>query len=403
MSNQQLTDKMQIARGRLGLYAGFWLALTSKMQWKAGDPMGGVAMTDGKTVTYNLENLNARPLGDVMFIALHEVMHPMLCHLTRRGSRNPKIYGAAIDIVGNKLLKKVAEQTPKLDMTVPPDALFGAAFGIDDDKVTTVEAVYEILLKQCKAAAKKAGKGDPGDGMPMFDMHGDPADGDGKPMSPAQLEAMEKDWKVSVQAAAVMAKNMGKLPGFMEQFIADLLAPKVDWKSHLWMAVTRVARDESSYRRFNRRHMSRGVYMPGMYSERIGGLGYFCDTSGSISTEEFKQAMGEMSYLLEEIKPERIYFGQVDTRLHCVDELTPDDMPLPGLKVHGRGGTDMKEAFEWACQHEHEIDMFILQTDGFVPPLDGELHPNCPVIIIKTTDAELPPGWDFPVVVEVRV
>lgn len=403
-----IDDKMQIARGRLGLYAGFWLALAAKMQWVAGNASntpGGVAATDGRRVWYNRDDLNARSIGEVVFIALHEIGHPMLCHLTRRGSRNPKIYGAAIDIVLNKLLKKIAEETTQLAMEVPKDALFGAAFGIPDAQVTTVEHVYELLLKKCKeAGGKSKGKGgDPGNGMPTFDVHLDPTNEDGTPMSGAQAEANEKDWRVSVQAAAVMAKQMGKLPGFMEEFIGELLAPKVDWKSHLWMAVSRMAKDESSYRRFNRRHISRGIYMPGMYSERIGAVGYFVDTSGSISTEEFKQAMGEMTYLLEELKPERIFFGQCDTKLHRVDELTPEELPLPALHIYGRGGTDMREAFAWACEHEAEIDAFILQTDGYVPALDPDLMPNCPVIIIKTTDAVLPPGWDFPTVIEVRV
>lgn len=405
------TDKMQIARGRLGLYAGFWLALASKMQWVA-DPRapGGVAATDGRFVWYNRENIDARSLGEVVFIALHEIGHPMLCHLTRRGDRNHRIYGAAIDIVLNALLKKIADETPQLKMEVPPDALFGAQFGLVDTQITTVEHVYELLLQKCTkkggggSSAKGNGQGelDP-DAMPVFDDHQDTTTEDGKPLTQAQAESLEKDWRVSVQAAATMAKQMGKLPGFMEQFVSELLAPKVDWRSHLWASVKCAARDESSYRRFNRRHISRGAYLPGMYSERIGAIAYFCDTSGSISTEEFKQALGEMNYLLEDLKPERIFFGQCDTRMRGVDELSPQDLPIPPMHVKGRGGTDMAPAFAWACEHEHEIDAFILQTDGYVPPLPADLHPNCPVIIIKTTEATLPAGWDFPTVIEVRV
>jgi predicted metal-dependent peptidase len=78
-----------------------------------------------------------------------------------------------------------------------------------------------------------------------------------------------------------------------------------------------------------------------------------------------------------------------------VDELTVDDLPLPGLTVLGRGGTDMKEAFEWACAHEHEIEAFILQTDLYIPALDPSLVPNVPVIWIVTTEAPVPQGCDF--------
>jgi len=400
-----MDDKMQLARGRLGLYAGFWLAMASKMQWIPGNPLGGVAMTDGRQVIYNRDDLDKRPLGEVIFIALHEIMHPMLCHLTRRGNRDPKIYGLAIDIVGNKFVKLVAEQTPILKMVVPDDALFGDAFGISDSDVTSVEEVYAKLLKKCKGG-KGSGKGkgsgtlDP-DALPMFDEHGTPKNEDGTEMTAAQKEAEERDWKITVQAAADMAKKQGKLPGYMQEFITELLKPKVDWRSQLWNA-TKVTRDDSSYRRFNRKHVYSGIYLPGNYSERIGAVGYTMDVSGSVSSEECKQGLGEMNYIIEELKPDVLYFGQCDTRMVSMEELTVDSLPL-AVTVKGRGGTDMRQAFEWACDHEDELDMFILQTDGCVPPLDPALHPRCPVIIILTTPAVLPAGWGFDNIIRVEV
>jgi hypothetical protein len=63
----------------------------------------------------------------------------------------------------------------------------------------------------------------------------------------------------------------------------------------------------------------------------------------------------------------------------------------------------MMEAFKWACEHEDELDMFVLQTDGHVPALDVALHPSCPVIVLVTTNAPLPAGWDFNNVIRVEV
>jgi predicted metal-dependent peptidase len=401
-------DRMQIAKGRLGLYAGFWLALASKMQWTAGNAPGGVAATNGQMVIYNRDNMNKRTLGECVFIALHEVVHPMLCHLVRRGERDPQIYGIAIDIIDNKFVKRIMDETPILRMEVPADAIFGAQFGMTDDEITTVEDVYDWLMKNAKGKKKGKGKGKGGQGesedsdsLPSFDDHMDPTNEDGSAMTPTQKEALEKEWQIAVQSAAKLAKDMGKLPGFMEEFINELLQSKVDWRSQLW-AATKVAKEESSYRRFNRRYVYSGTYLPGKYSERIGALGYTADTSGSISTEEFKQALTEMNTIIEELKPDLIYFGQCDTRLVSVEELTVDSLPL-AVTVKGRGGTDMKEAFAWACEHEDELDMFVLQTDGYVPALDPALHPKCPVIIIVTTDAQLPAGWEFDKIIRVEV
>jgi predicted metal-dependent peptidase len=391
---------MQLAKGRLGLYAGFWLALASKMEWKpvgAACP-GGVAATNGQQVLYNEDDMNKRSMGECVFIALHEVVHPMLCHLVRMGNRDPKIYAVAIDIIDNKFVKRVMQETPILRMEVPKDAIFGEHFGISDDQATTVEAVYDLLLKQCK---KKGGGKPDTSGLPSFDEHQQPTNADGSPLTDLQKTSMEKDWQVSVRAAADMAKKHGRLPGYLEEFVEALLKSKVDWRSQLW-AATKVAKEESSYRRFNRKFCYSGTYLPGAYSERIGRMAYVMDTSGSITTEEFKQGLGEMNYLIEEMKPEVIYFGQCDTRLVSVEELTVDSLPL-AVTVKGRGGTDMREAFAWACEHEDELDMFVLQTDGFVPALDPDLHPRCPTIIIVTTNATLPAGWEFDKIIRVEV
>lgn len=387
-----MNDKMSTARGRLALYAGFWLALAAKLQWvPTVDAPGGVAATDGRRVWYNPENLNERPIGEVVYIALHEIGHNMLCHLTRVAAHpqwDKQLVAIAIDIALNELLDKVAKETPLLKLECPEDAMRGAVFG-GGFEGKTWEWVYQKLVQQKKKDPKKFA------GMGGFDEHLAPKNDDGTPMTPGQLDAHAKDWQISTQAAAVMAKQMGKLPGFLEEFIGEMIKPKIDWRSQLYNCVAKIAKDESSYRRFNRRHISRGSYLPGMYSERIGALGYFVDTSGSISSNEFKAGMGAMTELLEDMKPDCIYFGQVDTQLHTVDTLTPDDLPLPPLKIVGRGGTDMRDAFAWACQHEQEIEAFILQTDGYIPALDSDLIPNVPVIWIITTDATLPAGCDF--------
>lgn len=394
-------DLMQTARGRIALYAGFFLALGSKMQWKA-DPKcpGGVAATDGLRVYYNPDNINTRPIGDVVFIALHEIGHPMLAHLFPPGNRNRTLVNIAKDIVLNEILEKISKENPSLKMTVPDDACTAAGFGVPTG--LTWEAVYALLVKKCK----KNGNGKPdleGQGWGQFDEHLDPSNEDGTPMSAQQRETLAKEWKMHVQATAVAAKMVGKLPGCLEELIADMVRPKIDWESHLRNLVARISKDESSYRRFNRRHLGRRVYLPGQYSEHINAVAYFCDTSGSIGSDEFKAAMGSMSTILEDFKPDRIYFGQCDTKLHSVDELTPDDLPLPPIAVKGRGGTDMREAFEWACQHEQDIDVFILQTDGYITPLPESCIPTVPVIWIVTTDTDLPAGCDFGTVVRVEV
>lgn len=390
-------DKMQTAKGRLALYCGFWIALASKLEWIAATHFPGgapchVAGTNSKWVIYNLENINQRPLGDVVFIALHEIGHNMLCHLSRLvgSTRDPDLQALAMDYALDELLIRISQETPSLKMTVPSDA------HIDPDPTNAGliwEARYEKMKKQAKGK-KQGGK---------FDDHLLPTNEDGKPLTQDEARILAKDWTLAVQAAAVQAKRHGKLPGFLEEFITDLIKPKVDWRTHLAHCVARIKHDESSYRRFNRRHLHRGHYLPGTYNECIGELAYFADTSGSMNSAEFAAARGAMTDICEEMKPEKIYFGQCDTRLHSVQELKPDDLPFPPFTIYGRGGTDMNPAFEWACQHEQELEVFILQTDGYITPIAPGNVPNVPVIWLVTTATELPAGCDFGTIVRVML
>lgn len=388
---------MSTVLGRLSLYAGFFMALGSKMEWKPrADVPGGVAATDARTVWYHPDLCTTRPMGEVVFIALHEIMHPMLLHMNRIGGRDRKIANIAMDIAGNQLLAKVIGEYPSLKATVPEDACLHTTFGFPPD--LTWEAYYNMLVQNCKG-----GKTVNGVSLKQFDDLQDGTNPDGTPRSEAEAEGLRKEWMLHVQQSALTARRYGKLPGCMEELIGEMIKPKVNWREQLRDCVMRTARDESSYRRFNRRFLGQRVYLPGYYSERIGRIAYFCDTSGSISSDEFKMGMGAMTDILEDLKPDAIMFGQCDTTLHSVQELTPDDLPLPPLKVHGRGGTDMREAFEWACANEHDIDAFVLQTDGYIPPLDPSLHPNIPVIWLLTTDAQLPAGCDVGTQVRVTV
>lgn len=387
-------DKLQVAKSKIALHVGFWVSLVVKLKWEntGSQTPGGVAATDGRRVMYNRDVLDTWPIGDVVFVVLHEVMHNMLCHLTRFGDRNRRRANIAMDIAGNDLLEQIAKESALLGMTVPDSAWTtgraNAKFKIAIPPRSSYEAIYNLLPED-------AGGG--GGDKFGFDEH------EAMGATPAEAEAIEKEWKVAVTAAATLAKQMGKLPGFMEEFIADLLRPGIDWRAHLQNAVKTITRDDSSWRRFNRKHLHRGTYLPGQYSERTKSIAYFCDTSGSIQSEEFKLGLGAMTELLEDMQPERIHFGQCDTDLHDVLELTVDDLPFPPLSVKGRGGTDMNPAFEWAVEHENEIDAFILQTDGYVPRLLPENLPSCQVIVICTTDVAFPAGWDFNDIIRVTV
>lgn len=391
-------SKVDLAKGRIALHAGYMVPLVSKLKWVNTDRIP-VAATNGKEAFYNGAHFeNERTLGEAIFIMLHEVGHCMLAHMSRLGGRDRRLANIAMDYALNQRIQQMVLQTPALKAEVPKDALLDFARWGD----MNWEAIYDVLRKEqpeISEPGEGTGGGQPGTGKgkkkyKMFDevlpagasLGEDGQAEEGTAMSEGEASTLDKGWLVSAQAAATMAKARGIQAGLLEEFIEDMIRPNIDWKTQLQDLISRVGRDESSWRRFNRRHIHREAYLPGMYSEHCGPLAFMLDTSGSISTDEGRAALGAMNDILEDVKPERIHFGQCDTQMHGVEELTPQDLPLTGMEMKGRGGTDLNPIFAWAVEHQSEIDALIVQTDGHISQIEEHNIPyGLPTIWVLTT------------------
>ena len=411
-----MIDKISLAKGRIALHIGFMTPLVGKLKWTPTNAIP-VAATNGIHCYYNADHFEKeRSLGEAIFIALHEVGHCMLGHISRLGGRERKLANIAMDYALNKQIADLVAQHPALKAEVPKDALLDVARWGN----MNWEAIYDALQKeQPQCLEPGEGQGPPqqgqggGGGRPykMFDEvlpSGTKLDEDGNPEPGSGNEGeaivnLDKSWLIAAQAAATMAKARGINAGLLEEFISEMVKPNIDWKTQLADLMARVSRDESSWRRFNRRHLHRESYLPGMYSERVGPVAFMLDTSGSISTRECQAALGAINDLLEDCKPERIYFGQCDTQMQGeVQELTPQDLPMTTMVVHGRGGTDLNPIFDWAVRNAHDIDCLIVQTDGEISDIRPENIPyGTPVIWVATTPAIS--KMTFGNIVEVRV
>ena len=62
------------------------------------------AATDGINIFVNKDFLLSLSSTQQNALMLHEVLHMALLHVTRRGSRDPKIWNIAADIVVNDLI-----------------------------------------------------------------------------------------------------------------------------------------------------------------------------------------------------------------------------------------------------------------------------------------------------------
>lgn len=164
-------------------------------------------------------------------------------------------------------------------------------------------------------------------------------------------------------------KSRGTTGSFLNSFILNALRPsRVDWRKLLSIIVSRsygsiiAGHTDISYRKPNRRRSdnSDGIIFPGSVSyspQVIVG----CDTSGSMSEDDYEAALGEVDGILRKGNLPRIRFVTVDTEI-TGDSVVSDPKKL---KLNGGGGTIMKVFYDFVNGMKTDRpDMTVLMTDG---------------------------------------
>ena len=405
----------------------FLASLSLRLELKEATWVETMAVDD-RVLYYNGPWVQKVELEELKATICHEVLHVALGHVHRRGNREPERWNNAADYAANPIVQsagftlwKGALINPAFDgkeaeaiyrMLEPPPAPPSPA----EDEQGEGEGEDEGQNDQEGGQEDGQGQGDDGDGNGQGDGRGQGDDGDGdgngqgdgqgdttpdgRPLpkqgqggggvildpapnkdgslpSEAEVAASEAEWKAALVQAVQQAKIAGYLPGGFEELLGDLLKPKADWQTLLREFFSRVTRDDYRWSRPNRRFVSSGLYLPGMYGEGAGVLVAFIDTSGSVSKELLEQFGGEFNSILEDVKPEKLYVIQVDSRVQDVQEYEPDDFPVQ-FHAKGRGGTAFQPAFDWVAANLPEPpDAAVYFTDYY--PCDKPSDPGYPV------------------------
>lgn len=378
-----------------------------------------VAATDGERMiirpsTY-FGNYN---LAERVFIACHEVLHAMFNHcgmiylyrksgkvITSDGKSLPfenKIMQQALDFVVNAII--VQSEIGKC----PSGALYDLNIATHMDAVPDI---YEKLYKmQQGGGGGKGGKGngDSGsgvartpDGKQGFDEHLDPGESTGKEPHKATQERDEGQWRVAVNAALDAAKAQGKMPEALERVMKEIIEPQVPWVDLVrgW-AARRLGSGGSNWRRAERRLIVRDIYAPSRSSYACDYVAVGIDTSGSIGNDELRVFFGELSGILQDLKPRRLELIWCDAAVHKVDTIE-DVSDLHRVKPIGGGGTDFCPVFEYVEKQDQVPDALIYLTDLYgpfpkhaprYPVLWGRTHKDCNPPWGETVDVPIKRG-----------
>jgi predicted metal-dependent peptidase len=209
------------------------------------------------------------------------------------------------------------------------------------------------------------GSGD-GDGG-GFDQHDWQA---AQQMTEAEQNQLAEDVDRALRQGQMVAQARGLGKGGSALAVDDLLAPKVDWRRQLaeFVQDTCMGRDESTWRRPNRRYLADDVYMPSMEATSMGELVVALDTSGScFSGTVISRFASELAAIVERVRPSKVRVLYVDMEVHGEQVFEGGTFALTALKPEGGGGTDMTQVFKYISAKRYTPQAVVILTDGETP------------------------------------
>lgn len=407
-------DKLTRARCRIAIREPFYGHASMLMDWRESDMPWmpkeqrtmGVRIVQGGRIEclYYPPFVEKLTLEQLYGVVQHEIEHVIRLHVVRCGQRQPLLFNIAADMTvnGKKDNPRIGYKEDGKKIIFPTEnAVFIPDDWPDDE---TAEFYYDkfpkIEIEMCNCDGEEGegeSAGDSGSGKDSKggkdkkkDKGGDGDEDDKddkktKKIGGVKLEKCPKcgKWKlkgnliddhsiwrqsdVSEDEARQVVKDMvdqasakcqGNVPGHLEEAIKALNKPVVRWREIFRQLVgTYCGGRRITYARRNRRNDNFGI--PGQSHHATAKVCVIVDTSGSIDTKMLEQFFTEIEAITYKTT---VNVLQWDMEFQGFGRYKRGEWRK--YKVHGRGGTSMKAACEWAVKNGVQGDALVLLTDG---------------------------------------
>jgi len=349
-SPEAVLEQLTRARISLLLQQPFWGTLATRLilRDKTDDEWCKTAATDGRYFYYNRDFISKLNKQECIFLMAHEVEHCVYDHMDRRGSRKPKLWNAAADYVINWELHE--HNIGKL-----PDAKTSGVQACFDPKYKGMfaEEVYELLMQ------------DPDKQYPEFDIHLEPGDGKGEPMSSEEQRVLSDEIRNAVMQAAKGASG-GNVPAGVKRMLKDLTDPQMDWREILNMKLQSMVKSDFTWERCSRKMQASGIYLPATKNDFKVKAAVAIDCSGSMGDDMLRDLLSETKGIMQQFMDFELEVWCFDTKVYSYEKYTPDNLDdIDSYEIKGGGGTDFVCNFDFMKEKGIEPERFIMMTDGY--------------------------------------
>lgn len=371
--------RIMTARMRILAHNGFYGLVLMHMGF-ALDEKVTTAATDGVKIYFAPSYLDEISDSELIFTLQHEVLHIVLRHVKRRGSRNNSLFNIACDIVVNSNIL-FSENMNLSAISLAGEALIHLAPDGNEGYLYTTEEVFEMLCKDM----------DQNDEKELLDEH--------DLWGSFSEESAEAMWDTWIRDAYEASRGRGTmLSPELERSIGLLFRSGVDWRQILNEFVQEEIADYS-FSPPDRRYSEADFFLPD-YNDTdavIRKLLFWIDTSASISDEQITLAYSEIKGAIDQFNGRMEgWLGFFDTRIYDPVPFSSEH-DLLSIRPKGGGGTDFDIIFRYITEHmqDEEISGIIILTDGFCKFPDESAARGVPVLWVVSSDSVIPPWGKY--------
>ena len=328
------------------------------------------AYTNGRDEVYGRAFIESLPVQQVSFVCLHEAVHKGLRHLTtyiKMFKKNARIANIACDYVVNRIIVKADPNETVVQFPRYPDGTRMGLYDIKYDGMSGVQ-IFRAIEKEEEETGKEHGSGESGAGG--FDEHGWD---DAQELPKEEQDALQKEIEHAMRRGEAEAKKCGAGKGDIPAEIGQLLRPQIDWKTALREFITQncTAKDDSTYRRLNRRFHAMDLIMPTTFGENLGRIVVGADLSGSMWTgtpSDMTKILSEFVGITHMVNPEQVDLLYWDAEVTGHEEYKRGDYEsiANSMRPRGGGGTDPSCVPKYLKEKDIKPDCIIMLTDGHV-------------------------------------
>lgn len=370
------------------------------------------AATDGRYFYWHpnyLENLN---IFELAIVLEHEVSHVVCdhCRPSRINGRNSYIWNIAADYVVNTNIEYswrsrkghvITEFSPfehplwKGNLSIPLSLenfkglidesceIFEKGSRLRFVDITLYGKNVEFIYYEIMDHIKKSNKS-------LYDLLNMPWEFDfDDHMGPALTRSELIDQ--ILRAAASTKLLAGKVPGYAEESLAELVDPQTTWQDYIIQTLQKSNQQLGRLKDFNRyrkRFISSNYYFP-KHRDNNPRFVALLDTSGSMTDSDIAFGASELKVL--GLRAEGVVVP-VDAAVHWEAATKIKNIQdVSKIKVVGRGGTVFDDFFRNFKSKLHKYGPFnlaIIITDGAFGIIPPELNPKIPVIWVLTEEYE---------------